>query len=65
MEGTLEKNLGDPFGFVACDMLIQVGLSMRWSGTQVSDLAINSRVRFNTAVCLGVKSLRQPEKGIE
>ena len=57
MERTLEKNLGDPFGFVARDMLIQMGLSMRCSGTQVSDLAISSRLRFNTAVCPWCKEL--------
>ena len=56
--GVLPKNLGGPFGFVAPDLLLQVGLSMGLSDSQVSNLAISSRLRFNTGESvLGVKNL--------
>ena len=56
--GVLQQNFGDLFGFVAPDMLLQVGLSMGLSDTQVSNLAISSRLRFNTRESiLGVKNL--------
>ena len=56
--GVLPKNLGDPFRFVAPDLLLQVGLFMGLSDTQVSNLAISSRLRFNTGESvLGVKNL--------
>jgi len=56
--GVLQQNLGDLFGFVVPDMLLQVGLSMGLSDTQVSNLAIRSRLRFNTGESvLGIKNL--------
>lgn len=61
--GVLEQNFGDPFGYVAPHVLIQVELSMGLSDTQVSGLAISSRRRFNTGESvLGVKNLGEHEK---